>query len=174
MALIKKIPDYQQGKIYKIINHELPNLIYYGSTTRTLNNRFSRHKNKYNNCSSKIMFSVGTPEIILLEEYPCETKQELEERERYYIEGNECVNHYIPCRTKKEYYEDNKEKLNEQSKQYKQDNKEQLVEYFKQYRQDNKQTLNEKFECECGGQYTHKHITTHFKTKKHIAFASVK
>ena len=128
MALIKKIPDYQQGKIYKIINHELPNLIYYGSTTRTLNNRFSRHKNKYNNCSSKIMFSVGTPEIILLEEYPCETKQELEERERYYIEGNECVNHYIPCRTKKEYYEDNKEKLNEQSKQYKQDNKEKLKE----------------------------------------------
>jgi hypothetical protein len=160
------MPDYNQSKIYKIINEELPNLVYYGSTTRTLNKRLSCHNNKFNRCSSKALFSVGTPEIILLENYPCETKEELLKRERYWIEGNQCVNHCIPYRTQKETIE--------LKKQYQQYNKEQLAEYYKQWIQDNKQTLNKKFECECGGQYTHKHITTHFKTKKHKEFISLK
>ena len=162
------MPNYQQSKIYKIINEELKGLVYYGSTTRTLKHRFKGHKDdsKIKNCSSKALFSVGTPEIILLELYPCSSKADLLKRERYWIEGNECVNHNIPYRTQKENIE--------LKKQYQQDNKEQLAEYIKQYRQDNKQTLNEKFECECGGQYTHKHITTHFKTKKHKEFISLK
>ena len=164
MALIKKIPDYQQGKIYKLINHELPNLVYYGSTTQTLNKRLQCHKDdsKRTNNSSKIMFSIGCPEIILLEYYPCETKQELEAKEREWIEGNECVNHYIPGRTQKETIE--------LKKQYQQDNKEQLAEYYKQWRQDNKQTLNKKTDCHCGGKYTYQNKAQHKKTKKHIAF----
>ena len=44
-------------------------------------------------------------------------------------ENIECVNHNIPGRTRKEYYQDNKEK----KKQYYQDNKEKLREYHKEY-----------------------------------------
>jgi hypothetical protein len=194
------MPNYQESKIYKIINTELPNLIYYGSTTLKLKYRLSSHNcdSKRYNISSKIMFSVGYPEIILLEEYPCETKEELEARERVWIEGNECVNNNIPGRTDKEYYEDNKEKIkqyyqdnkekfNEKNKQYRQDNKEkilenqkqhyqdnkkEMLEYRKQNYQDNKEKLNEKFDCVCGGKYTHQNKPLHTKTKKHIKFIS--
>jgi hypothetical protein len=38
---------------------------------------------------------------------------ELNARERWWIENNECVNKYIPTRTDKEYYEAHKEKIKE-------------------------------------------------------------
>tara|TARA_R110000772_G_scaffold102128_1_gene202772 strand:- start:816 stop:1334 length:519 start_codon:yes stop_codon:yes gene_type:complete len=153
------MPDYQQAKIYKLINYELKGLVYYGSTTQTLNERFSSHKSdsKTKNKSSKIMFSLGSPEIILLEYYPCSSKEELEARERVWVEGNECVNHNIPGRTGKEYHEDNKEKI---------------LEYKKQWREDNKETLTEKFDCQCGGKYTQANKSGHLKTKKHKEFIS--
>ena len=150
--------DYQQGKIYKIINEELPNLVYYGSTTTTLKQRFTKHKSSLN-CSSKVMFNVGTPEIILLEYYPCETRKELEARERVWVEDNECVNHNVPGRTHKEYCEANKEKRYEKTKQWVEDNKE---------------TINEKFDCECGGKYIHKNKARHLKCNKHKEFISLK
>ena len=176
MALIKKIPDYQQGKIYKLINHELPNLVYYGSTTQTLNKRLQCHKDdsKRTNNSSKIMFSIGCPEIILLEYYPCETKQELEAKEREWIEGNECVNHYIPGRTqketielKKQHYQDNKEIYKLKNKKYRQDNNEKIKEKRNEKR-------NEKTDCECGGKYIYSSKSRHIKSKKHIKFISLK
>jgi hypothetical protein len=49
--------------------------------------------------------------IVLLEDYPCETKDQLLARERYYIENNICVNKIITTRTPKEYREKNKDKL---------------------------------------------------------------
>jgi hypothetical protein len=163
------MPNYNNSKIYKIINSELPNLIYYGSTTQTLKSRFNKHKNT-SHCSSKALFSVGTPEIILLEDYPCETKADLLKRERVFIEGNECINYIIPGRTKKEYKQDNKEKIKEQSKQYKQDNKEKIKETNKQYKQDNKEKIKEQFDCQCGIKYTYNNKTTHNKTKKHQSY----
>ena len=157
------MPDYQQGKIYKLINHELKGLVYYGSTAQTLKKRLQCHKydSKRRNNSSKIMFSVGYPEIILLEYYPCETKQELEARERVFIEGNECVNIEIPGRTKNEWNEDNKEKRKEKSKQYYIDNKEKLNE-----------KRSEKTDCQCGGKYTQANKSVHLKSKKHIKFST--
>ena len=78
---------YNEGKIYKIINPELPNLIYIGSTIESLKTRFSKHKwnSKKVNNSSKILFSVGEPEIILLEAYSCECRKELIMKEQEYI-----------------------------------------------------------------------------------------
>ncbi|RZJ99362.1 MAG: hypothetical protein EOO43_26645 [Flavobacterium sp.] len=40
-------------------------------------------------------------------------------RERFHIENNECVNNYIPGRTKREYYEDYKDELNEYNRENK-------------------------------------------------------
>ena len=42
-------------------------------------------------------------DIILIESYPCETKDQLYSRERHYIETLDCVNLVIPGRNRKEY-----------------------------------------------------------------------
>jgi len=104
---------YQNGKIYKLFCNE-SNLVYYGSTITTLKHRLSQHRtNKKGASISKIMIN---PQIELLEDFPCNTKKELEVRERFYIENNECINMIIPGRTKKEWIDDNKEILKQKKK----------------------------------------------------------
>ena len=78
------------------------------------------------------------------ENVSCENKEQLHREERKHIEANKCVNKCVPTRTKKEYYEDNKEQLAEKNKQYYEDNKEQRLEKQKQYYEDNKEQLLEK------------------------------
>ena len=176
---------YQNAKIYKLVNTEMPNLVYYGSTCKELNRRLSEHKAPSNTCTSKKLFEVGNPQIILIENFPCSSKIELEQRERYYIENNECLNRIIPSRTSKERYQDNreqrlknmkqyrelnKERLAERKKQYHQDNREKILEYKKQYRELNKEKLNQKHNCQCGGRFTYRTKSIHCKSKKHMKF----
>ena len=98
--------DYQQGKIY-LIHCSTLDLNYIGSTTETLHRRLGKHKSAYNcyiNATSdsySTSFDVlesKTYTISVLEAYPCNSKRELEERERYFIESMECVNDRIPTR----------------------------------------------------------------------------
>ncbi len=152
---------YENGKIYKIVNDDMPDKVYYGSTIGKLNHRFSNHNNSYNTCSSKILFEKGQPRIELVEEYPCSSKRELEVRERFYIENNKCVNKCIPTRTQKEYREipKNKEIMKKLSFNHYQKHKERI----KKHRQ-------EKIECECGSIIARGHISEHKKSKKHLEF----
>jgi len=174
--------NYGNGKIYKVICSETGR-VYVGSTSVTLSRRMTVHRDKYNTCMTKD-FIDG--KIFLIEDYPCERKEQLLSRERFFIESMECVNKIIPTRTKKEYYQDNKEHVKEYQKDYYQDNKEKLSKIHKEYhevnkeklkihqkdwREKNKEKLSEKINCECGGKYTHSHKSTHFKTKKHIKFS---
>ena len=132
--------NYQNGKIYKIVNDEL-NLTYYGSTVSTLTKRLSQHKCE-KECKSKLLFSTETKaEIFLVEKFPCNDKMELHQRERFYIENNECVNKKIPGQTIKEYYVKNKEKIKLQRKQYREDNKEKKKEQDKKYAEKNKEKI---------------------------------
>jgi hypothetical protein len=95
------MPNYQNSKIYKIVGN---GLTYYGSTTRALSQRFSSHKcNKRRfdisqqtkeNCTSNKCMSDPNCYITLVENYPCNTKEELQAREHFYIANNECVNIY--------------------------------------------------------------------------------
>tara|TARA_Y100000114_G_C11472102_1_gene191321 strand:+ start:82 stop:411 length:330 start_codon:yes stop_codon:yes gene_type:complete len=66
------------------------------------------------------LFEKGTPKIVLLEEFECKSKYELETRERWYIENTKCINTKIPTRTSKEYkkmyYHKNKEYLKKYNK----------------------------------------------------------
>ena len=101
---------FQKSKIYKLVNDELPNVVYYGSTTRPLWKRYSEHKydacnrdNSYRISSSVKLFEKGTPKFELVEEYKCNNKKELHQRERWYIENNDCINRQIPTRTHAEY-----------------------------------------------------------------------
>ena len=85
------MPDYQKGKIYKLTVDEDPSLVYYGSTTQQLCERLAQHKEKYKNGSiyytSHELFKVGIPVITLIEKYPCDSKEELHARERFFIEN---------------------------------------------------------------------------------------
>jgi hypothetical protein len=138
------MPDYQNGKIYKIVNDKL-GLTYYGSTTQILSQRMGGHivaKKRFDNgkCPNMTSFQLldGNQKIYLVEKYPCNDKNELERRERYYIENNDCVNKFIPTRTLKEYCKDNKDKIKEYSKEYYKNNQDKKKEYQKQYRDKNK------------------------------------
>ena len=149
--------DYQLGKIYKLVptNYEGDYIPYYGSSAQNyLSVRLAGHIRDYNDylkgkrhktTSFKLFEKHGIDNIsiILVENYPCQSKAELEARERYYIENNICINKNIPTRTDKEYYEDNKEIIKEYKKEWRNNNKENIKKYSKNYYEINKDTINE-------------------------------
>jgi hypothetical protein len=99
------MPNYQNGKIYRIHSYQT-DLVYYGSTTEKLSRRLSGHKSNIksgSSVSSKRIFEYDDVMITLIELFPCNSKSELESRERFYIENNQCVNKQIPTRTIKEW-----------------------------------------------------------------------
>ena len=148
---------YDNGKIYKLIDNTNGN-IYIGSTIQPLYKRKSQHKEDRNKCRSKFIIDNGDYDIILIEKYPCESKEELEARERYYIESIDCINKNIPGRSSVEWYQDNKERILEKSKNkiktddrkdYEKDyslkNKDIKREYDEQYRKDKKEEKQKYF-----------------------------
>jgi len=151
------MPDYQQGKIYRLVSNKTAD-VYYGSTTRPLTHRRNQHKNK-TDCSSHKMFADDAiVTIVLVEYFPCNTKVELNARELFFIENNPCINMIKPFITQlpylnedgtrnkehhKEYREANKEQISEQKKEYREANKEKLKEHQKEYYQANKEHIKE-------------------------------
>tara|TARA_R110000803_G_scaffold77910_6_gene142871 strand:+ start:1901 stop:2359 length:459 start_codon:yes stop_codon:yes gene_type:complete len=101
--------DYSQGKVYMIkslINHDC----YIGSTIQTLRRRGNKHLSDANcdrraYCESyKIV--LDKHKIILLEKYPCKTKEELLKREQYWMEQfPDCINKQRAVRTKEQQKE---------------------------------------------------------------------
>jgi len=122
------------GKIYKILCNTTGK-IYIGSTTQTLEQRLCQHKCK--NTTAQIILKNNNYEIILIENYSCNSRKELQLRESFYIKNNECVNSRIPVRT---------EKLSEINKQYYENNKEQITEQHKQYYENNKEKYKKKYQ----------------------------
>jgi len=94
----KSTNKYENGKIYKITDNTNGN-VYYGSTQKTINARLSDHKYDYKR-REKEGYVRKSCEIIengdytmeLVENFPCSTRKELEERESYYINNFECIN----------------------------------------------------------------------------------
>ena len=136
--------DYKKGKIYKLWIFESDD-IYIGSTTTSLTVRLNNHRCKSNNYSSKILFEQSNNVMIeLIEEYPCDNKDQLTRREGELIRSLLCVNKRIAGRTHKEYRQENKEKIVERKKEYYQENKEKIYEKMKGYYQEHKVELAEK------------------------------
>ena len=151
--------DYSKIVIYKIVcNDENVEYIYVGSTTDFTKRKFShksicnngKHK-KYNEKKYVEMRNNGGWEsfrMIEVEKYPCNDKREAEKREeelRKELKAN--MNSYrcfITAEERKEYYEKNKDKINDKA--------------------------SEKFVCPCGGKYTYCHKSEHLKSKKHLKF----
>ena len=70
-------------------------------------------------------------------------KKELQLREKYYIENNDCVNKYIPCRTKVEYNKTNKTKIKEYQDEYRIHNKDKIIDLNKKLYIKNKDKIQE-------------------------------
>ena len=142
------------------------------------------------------MIKLGDAKIVLVEDFPCERKEQLIARERFYIENNTCVNKCVPGRTKKEYRathkeeakeyrEKNKGKLKEQRKNWGVKNKEKIKDYnernkertnewrennkekIKEYNERNKERRNRKVTCECGREINIRSKSRHEKSKFH-------
>ena len=144
--------NYSRGKIYKIVCRKT-GLQYFGSTTEpTLARRLVCHVGNFKSWKKGIFNFITSFEVLkendyyieLVELVPCSSKDELLVRERFHIQNNECVNKYIPLRTKNEYYEDNKEHLKEIGKKWKEEHKEEIVEYRKKRYVENKKEIIEK------------------------------
>ena len=136
--------NYNQGKIYKIIDN-ITNNVYIGSTCEpTLARRLAGHVGDYKRwikggkkyVSSFEIIKNNNYDIVLVENYPCDNKDDLHVRERYHMESNECVNRLIPIQTqeecikkKKEYYQQNIEKILKYRLEHQEDKKEYNKEY---------------------------------------------
>ncbi len=162
--------DFSKGKIYKITN-DYNNEVYVGSTCDTLVKRFSSHKNgrngkrQINRNLSTLMREIGTDRfrIELIEDYPCEDKYQLRQREGYFIREIGTLNHLVAGRNHKEYYLENKEICKERCKI--QEQKETQQETRKQYRENVCKSL---MICECGCEITRHSLSRHLKSKKHL------
>ena len=66
--------------------------------------------------------------IELIENYPCESKDQLRAREGHYIREMATLNKRIETRTVEEWKEDNKEYIQEWKKQHYENNKERIKE----------------------------------------------
>jgi len=177
------MPDYSNGKIYAIKSNETVN-VYIGSTCDALKKRFSSHMSNYkrsllgvkfrDSCSGKIL-KFTDARIELIENFPCETKRGLLDREGEIIRNTpNCVNTQIQGRTMEQYREDNADKLKQQSKDYREKNKSVLNQKYsewykseggKAYHEKIKTKRNEKVICTvCGKESGRSNLTRHMKT----------
>ena len=190
-----EINKYHNSKIYKLVSDNTDK-IYIGSTVQPLHKRKSAHKsdkklNRKNSTTSFELFQLGDVDIILIENFKCENKEELHSKERYYIELNKeiCVNKIIPTRTKKEWTKDNLEKVQEYQKEWKENNKEYVkeqskeyynnnIEKIQEYKLNNQEIINKKkkeqFNCECGGNFTKTNKSRHLNSKNHLKYINGK
>ena len=135
------------AKIYRLVSDKTDN-VYYGSTLKSLENRWNNHKALYNRFLNGGVKKTTAFEIISLDPYEfrlelvedcswCWDRFELRNRERYYIETFPCVNKNIPNRTHKEctkaYYNKNKETLLVKRKEYYETNREHIIKQTRQY-----------------------------------------
>jgi hypothetical protein len=200
--------DYSKGMIY-VIRCNDENVIdeYVGSSTEFTKRKY-QHKNDTINEKSKgynrkiyqtIRENGGWENwsMIMIEEYPCENKRQLEMREEQIrVERKASLNQIKAFISEKEkndyrkiynplYYEKNREKCLEQKKEYYKNNIEQIKIYreenqeiikikSKEYETKNKEKRNAKkkikINCVCGSIICTDKKNRHEKSQKHLDF----
>ena len=171
---------YQNAKIYKLTVPD-GSLVYYGSTVQYLRKRLHHHKENWEKYKkgkkgcimSFKLFETGLKvDIFLVEQFPCNDKEQLRARERFFIENNECVNKVVPGRSYQEWYQENKEEIKEKVRNYRNENYEVVRIREQDYNQNrrDKTKANFKYTCQCGGFFTRKHKSEHEKSIKHQEF----
>lgn len=178
-------------KIYEIRCNETDE-VYIGKTIQTLKERLNKHRFNNNTTNSKQIILRG--DYIMSQIDECDTEEVSILLEAYYIRNTDnCVNRFVPGRTKKEYYEENKDKILEYAKEYREVHKDKILEYGKEYRKENreyfleylnkyykenreyfKEKKKEKYTCECDSILTIHHKARHEKSQKHQNFINSK
>ena len=140
--------------VYRIWAPTSP-LQYIGSTTQTLSQRLGGHARdyrywvagKYHYVSSYEIMKLPGVRIELIETVTTTSKQVLHAREGHYIRTLDCVNKSVVGRTKAEYE----------------------ATRYAAHRVEIAARIGVKYDCQCGGKYTHGAIARHIKTKRHLA-----
>ena len=174
---------YASSKIYKVVDNAYT-MCYYGSTTMQLSRRMAKHRThyrlfgegKFSRISVFDIFEahgVHNCKIELVEECPCESKEQLNQREGFHVRSNECVNKNIPGRTLAEWLEDTRDHRLQMALSWQAANPEKVKEADKKYRSNHLQKIKdraaEKVVCNvCGGAHTHHHTARHKLSKKHV------
>lgn len=154
------------GKIYIIRNKIDENLLYIGSTFADLNYRFNRHKFQTTTRLHRYITETNDDwdnwDIELYEEVDCNTKEQLLKKEgdiiRLFLNENPLgtLNKGIAGRTKKEYIQDNKDKIKD---------------IRKKYYHNNIHKFSKIITCECGRNFRQDNIYRHQKSKIHQSCA---
>jgi len=133
-----------EGKIYKLLCDD--GHYYIGSTITSLIQRTSVHKASSKPSISKVYEYIGvgwdTVQIVLIEEFPCETIDALHQKEDEYVVT--ALNDPLCLNTNRAFLtpERSKEAVKARSKTYHEANKEALNLKSKVYREANKEALN--------------------------------
>ena len=132
------MPDYQNGRIYTVRCRTDNSLIYVGSTTMPLSQRFSLHKTDkacslYRLIQNNFNGDWCDWYIELYEEYPCNNKEILNKREGEIQREIATINKNRAGRTKKEYFIDNRINIINNQKEYYIDNRADRINYQKEY-----------------------------------------
>ena len=153
---MKKMPDYQNGLVYKIVSNNPEDANIYIGSTVDFKTRQKCHKSDCNNEKRKcynfkiykyIRANGGWENftMILIKYTPCNTRKELTKHEqKAYIEFGATLNGKSPSQTQQEYRQENKAKIKEYDKEYRQLNKAKIKEKQKEYYQANKAKIKEK------------------------------
>ena len=148
----RKAVNYQSTVIYKIVCDDLTVKYCYVGSTTDFTKRKSGHKTcctneKVRSYNLKVYKTIRENggwdnwSMVLIEKYPCENKQQAEQRERFWYEQlNADMNTYRPHITEQEL----KELQNEAYKKYRENNQEKLKEYLKKYNEANQEKLKER------------------------------
>ena len=186
------MPEYSKACVYKIVAKADPEVALYVGSTVDFRNRTYGHKHRVGNEKNKeyhyqlyayIRANGGWDAFqpIVIEECPCETKEELLLRELYWFNVlKPSLNTLKPgayaeaggesgyFRTR---YEAHKEEINAYMKAYYEAHKEKLNAKHKAYHEAHKEERNaynrEKVQCECGETLSRSHLASHRKTAKH-------
>ena len=147
----KMSQDFTKAKIYKITN-DYNDDVYIGSTCNTLCKRYSQHKCRTKSDDRKdyplykLMNDIGCNRfrIDLLEDFPCNDKYELLQREGKWIREIGTLNSRIAGRTVTQYQEEHKDYYKEIKRKSAEKNKEKNVISKKEWYEKNKEKVLQK------------------------------
>lgn len=189
--------DYKEAVIYKIVCNDLDIKHCYVGATCHFRARKRKHKSDCNNPKKenlKIYKFINENggwdnwDMVMIEEFvECENRLQLVAKERRYVEElGALLNNNRPSRTRQEYRNDNKVKLNDNQKRYyhnraSEDKKQDIIKRdFYRNKPENKSKMKiyknlydkVKQNCMCGALYrnTNSDKARHIKTKKHKEF----
>lgn len=178
------------GSVYRIIHLE-SEICYVGSTFNELRHRWQQHRGVFKKrrenglCGASIYphfkkHGLDQFKMVLIKTYEVVDRAHLEAYETLWIRKLKACNRLQPFAIKKltdkHSYNKNKDERCAKVRQYHHANRDEILVKQKLYREANKDAISAyreanqskghvKYDCACGGKYTHQKKSTHMKTK---------